>query len=370
MSERSLHRVHRYVGPPEIAAHARTEPAGAAITSGEALERVARTLDRRGVVTTTYVVDLDGVLRIADRSSEHVACAGGRPVLAAGELEVSGSRVVSATNLSTGYCPEAGCWSALAEALDRAGIARPSAFAHAFEMRRCVACGARQVTKDGELECVECGAALAARWNFDAVRWRRAWCGPWMIDVVEAPTSRDEDRVEVAIESDRVRLALSDGAGGTAHGASAALRVARIALDREDPATAIARADAALASVASGEATAVVIDVELGATALTCRGASAGDSRAWIVGPDRIDELTATQRRKPLVGSGRAVVAPFAGGGPSLLVASDGLDAPESVLARCVREGGDALGWALVDAVRLPSGALRDDVSAIVIRRA
>lgn len=162
-----MHRVFRYVGPPEIAAHARTEPAGAAIDSPHDLERVARTLDRRDVVTTTYVVDLDGVLRIADRASEHVACAGGRPVLAAGELEVNGGRAVSATNLSTGYCPQPECWSALAAALDRAGITRPVAFTHAFEMRRCEACGARQVIKDSELECAECGAAVSARWNFD-----------------------------------------------------------------------------------------------------------------------------------------------------------------------------------------------------------
>ncbi|WP_236518211.1 hypothetical protein [Sandaracinus amylolyticus] len=368
-----MQRVHRYVGPPEIASHARTEPAGAAISSAHDLERVARALDRRGVVTTTYVVDLDGVLRIADRASEHVACAGGRPVLAAGELEVSGGRVVSATNLSTGYCPEPGCWSALAESLDRAGIARPDALAHAFEMRRCEACGARQVIKDGELECLECGAALPARWNFDPVRWRRARVGAWVIDVIEAPTARDEDRVELAIARDHVRLALSDGAGGTAHGASAASRVVRLAFDRDatsDPVAAIARVDAELASQASGEATAVVIEVELGATSLVGRGASAGDSRAWIVSSDRIDELTAGQRRKPLVGSGRVVAVPFFGEGPSLLVASDGLGASEAVLASCVREGGDALGWSLVDTARLPSGALGDDVSAIVIRRA
>lgn len=36
--------------------------------------------------TVTFVIDLDGKLRLADRNSEHVACAGGGPVLAAGEM--------------------------------------------------------------------------------------------------------------------------------------------------------------------------------------------------------------------------------------------------------------------------------------------
>ena len=36
--------------------------------------------------TYTFVVDEFATLRIADRSSEHIACAGFRPVMAAGEL--------------------------------------------------------------------------------------------------------------------------------------------------------------------------------------------------------------------------------------------------------------------------------------------
>ena len=34
----------------------------------------------------TFVIGVDGVLRVADRRSEHVACAGGGDVLSAGEL--------------------------------------------------------------------------------------------------------------------------------------------------------------------------------------------------------------------------------------------------------------------------------------------
>lgn len=164
--------------------------------------------------------------------------------------------------------------------------------------------------------------------------------------------------MQLAFEGDRAHLALSDGAGGTAHGAAAADRVARIALDRDAmraPVAAIARVDNELASAASGETTAIVIEVELGATSLACRGASTGDSRAWVLRSDRLEELTAAQRRKPLVGSGRAVVVPFAGEGTALLVASDGLGVSEAVLASCMREGGDTLGWSLVDAARLPS---------------
>lgn len=73
------------------------------------------------------------------------------------------------------------------------------------------------------------------------------------------------------------------------------------------------------------------------------------------------------------MGSGRAAPVAFhARAADALLVTSDGIAsyASEDAMLRVVSDAGDALGWALVDLVRLPSGALRDDVSAIVVRRA
>ncbi len=169
------HPRYRYVGPAEIRARERDAPPGVALRQLSDLQRwlAARAPGpgRAGsaVVTVTFVVTPDGVLRIADRRSEHVACAGGGEVLAAGELEISARaplEITGASNQSTGYCPEPRCWHALAPALDRLGIPHPGGFTFACEFRRCPACGERNLVKDGWLECALCGADLPKRWNF------------------------------------------------------------------------------------------------------------------------------------------------------------------------------------------------------------
>ncbi|MEV4174966.1 hypothetical protein [Nonomuraea sp. NPDC049709] len=70
-----------YVGP--------ASPAGAGGLPGQVIrsaEELAGWLAGRPPEPFTFVVDLDGTLRLAARRSEHVACAGGRPVLSAGEI--------------------------------------------------------------------------------------------------------------------------------------------------------------------------------------------------------------------------------------------------------------------------------------------
>ena len=63
--------------------------------------------DRDGSITATFVIDGDGILRLAPRRSEHVACAAGGTVMSAGEITFSTAGDVSETsNHSTGYCPE------------------------------------------------------------------------------------------------------------------------------------------------------------------------------------------------------------------------------------------------------------------------
>jgi hypothetical protein len=75
----------------------------------------------------TFVIDLNGDLLVADRRSEHVACAGGGPVLSAGEMfflvEEDRVEVTDVSNQSTGYCPEPSSWPGVAAALDRIGSA-------------------------------------------------------------------------------------------------------------------------------------------------------------------------------------------------------------------------------------------------------
>jgi hypothetical protein len=142
-------RAYRYVGPEDIRAGAgRGEPGS--VSAG----------------TFTYVVDLEGTLRLAPRRSEHVACAGGADVLAAGEITFDGDHeVVEVTNQSTGYCPDVTCWPAVAAALDRAGLRHPGAFTTAFVFRRCERCAAISIVKDGDFTCPECDEPLPINWN-------------------------------------------------------------------------------------------------------------------------------------------------------------------------------------------------------------
>src|SRR5262245_23022877 len=74
-------------------------------------------------VTLTYVVTADGALRVSPRHAEHVACARGESVLAAGEITLGVAQdrlhVQGVTNQSTGYCPEASCFPEIASALKR-----------------------------------------------------------------------------------------------------------------------------------------------------------------------------------------------------------------------------------------------------------
>jgi hypothetical protein len=114
---------------------------------------------------------MDGSLRIADRRSEHVTCAEGQPVLSAGEMTFMCGKgrifVVSATNQSTGYCPEPESWPAVASALDRIGLAHPESFDPAFDFRRCPSCSQINVIKDERYVCDVCQSPLPKHWNFD-----------------------------------------------------------------------------------------------------------------------------------------------------------------------------------------------------------
>ena len=123
-----------------------------------------------GQVTLTYVVMCCGELRVSDRHTEHVSCARGRSVLAAGELTVlaSGRRVdvVEISNQSTGYCPEPSCFEEVARALYESGLVPPKRFSHAFVFRRCPNCEGIVLIKEDAFECAECEVDLPREWNF------------------------------------------------------------------------------------------------------------------------------------------------------------------------------------------------------------
>lgn len=171
-----MRSLYWYVGPKKIAARAPAAPAGIRVESPEDVRRWIRQTgqdaDAAGNVVATFVIDEAGWLRIADRRSEHVACAGSRPVRSAGEMtftvRMSGVSVTWVSNQSTGYCPEPDSWPAVEAALARAGIAAPDGFSRAFDLRRCPRCRSINIVKDGVFECGVCSTPLPGEWNFDA----------------------------------------------------------------------------------------------------------------------------------------------------------------------------------------------------------
>src|SRR3954454_20029905 len=166
-------RLYRYVGPEAIRSRSASAPGGRPIPSREDLRAWLDGQDQSGSVghvAATFVIDPEGVLRLADRRSEQVACAGGGPGLSGGEMFFTAAKggfvVEEASNLSTGYCPEPESWAAVGEALDRIGVVHPGRFTTEVTFRRCTACGERNVVKDGWFECQVCGAGLPQAWNF------------------------------------------------------------------------------------------------------------------------------------------------------------------------------------------------------------
>ncbi len=185
------------------------------------------------------------------------------------------------------------------------------------------------------------------------------------------PASADEDRLCVRRHGDRVIVVVADGAGGTGGGAQAAHRAcdALAGLDGNDIdwVAALRAVDAGIAGAPDpGWTTAVVVEIRDGQV----RGASVGDSAAFVIDRGELRELTEEQRRKPLVGSGEACPVAFgpAPVGAALLVASDGLvKYIDRAGLRVAMEMAPPEGVAaLLRAVRLPGGGLQDDVAIVL----
>ncbi|MER6470996.1 hypothetical protein [Streptomyces collinus] len=165
-------RSYRYVGPAELKA---------AVCSGDGGRRIGSAADFSAWIVEqpaaelaepfTFVVDMDGVLRLAPRRSEHVACAGGDMVLSAGEIsfvrEADRWVVSEISNQSTGYCPDVSSWVEVARALDAVELQRPFGFTHEVVFRRCPDCQEHNIVREDDFVCVFCGSDLPAAWNVD-----------------------------------------------------------------------------------------------------------------------------------------------------------------------------------------------------------
>jgi hypothetical protein len=164
-------RVYRYVGPAELRSVPTSTSAVAVTTLGVLADWLSsRNRDERAE-PFTFVVALDGLLRLAPRRSEHVTLAGGDVVLGAGEMTFvqAGAdwRVAEVTNQSTGFCPDPDSWPAIAAALDRVGVSHPGDFTGKVTFRMCPNCGERNIVRDDDFTCALCESTLPAYWNFD-----------------------------------------------------------------------------------------------------------------------------------------------------------------------------------------------------------
>lgn len=164
---------HGYVGPAELLGTVRPTSEGRVVRSAGDLDGwLAGRAEAELAEPFTYVVGLDGLLRLAPRRSEHVACAGGAHVLGAGEMGFERAAALwvvrEVSNLSTGYCPHLDSWHAVARALDLVGIDRPAGFTHAVEFRRCEQCREINIVREGDFVCVFCESDLPAEWNVAA----------------------------------------------------------------------------------------------------------------------------------------------------------------------------------------------------------
>jgi hypothetical protein len=191
-----------------------------------------------------------------------------------------------------------------------------------------------------------------------------------------------QDRAALMPVDGGLVVVVADGAGGVVGGSFAAEAVIAAVSAASEAHThefwtpafwveVLQDADVALASKGvGGESTAVV--VALGQDIV---GASVGDSVAWIVGSSGLVDLTAQQKRKPLMGSGSAVPAGFGSlaGTDAVVVASDGFakyGARSRISAAMTNRGPVQTVEALADLARMRSSALQDDLALIVSCRA
>lgn len=191
--------------------------------------------------------------------------------------------------------------------------------------------------------------------------------------LVESYRERCEDRVGVFTSDDRTVIVVADGAGGVGSGDIAAETVLheieagwRRIQSADEWADALRQIDC---RIPAGESTGVVVDVRPYGIA----GASVGDSEAWIITDGKLVALTANQNRKPLLGSGAAAPVAFKSAPLDgvLLVATDGFWGyvkRDRLPAMIVQAEFFAVPRQYIDLVRLPSGALWDDIGIVAAR--
>lgn len=193
---------------------------------------------------------------------------------------------------------------------------------------------------------------------------------------------RGQDRIAIDRHENHWIIVVADGAGGTGGGSEAAeavcegviseFRARSAELDNVLWDLCLGNPDKKMVPLCHGGlTTAVVVAINNGRLS----GASVGDSAAWLVSGTSVKVLTENQQRKPFLGSGAARPIGFqasdlnSNNGGRLLVGTDGLFkyAPEDRIATIAKgQNIDQAVTQLVDAVRLSSGALADDIAVVL----
>jgi hypothetical protein len=168
-------KLYKYIGAESIRLASANSPVGQEIRTQKDIknwiQQTNQKPDNSGLFVVTFIVDSQEKLRIADRHSEHVACAGGDKVFSAGEMfllsEKGKFEIVEISNQSTGFCPEPESWSSVAQVLDRIPLPHPDGFTMEFVFRRCPACSQLNIVKNQVFSCIVCNTELPAIWNCD-----------------------------------------------------------------------------------------------------------------------------------------------------------------------------------------------------------
>jgi serine/threonine protein phosphatase PrpC len=185
-----------------------------------------------------------------------------------------------------------------------------------------------------------------------------------------------EDRAIAVPTAGGYLVAVADGAGGTGGGSAAAESlIALLSRLTDGPASTdwfaeLCKFDDDLAARRSGGQTTGVVAFVKGDSVI---GASVGDSSAWLITPaGETTDLTARQRRRPLLGSGEALPVQFEADlqGGRVLLGSDGLfkyATAERICALAMQGSVTEAADALANCMCLPSGALQDDVAVVLV---
>jgi hypothetical protein len=90
---------YKYIGPKELLKLVSNTKRGKVISEANDviswIKERNQELNAMNQVIATFIIDMDNRLLVADRHSEHVACAGGENILSAGEMtfELNGNNV-------------------------------------------------------------------------------------------------------------------------------------------------------------------------------------------------------------------------------------------------------------------------------------